>query len=60
LSGGYDNTLKLWDVAAGKEIRVFTGHTGPVTSVAFSPDGRAVLSGSQDKTLKLWDLTASH
>ena len=36
LSGGHDNLVKLWDVAAGKELRTFRGHTGTVTSVAFS------------------------
>ena len=30
-------TLKLWDVATGKELRTFTGHTGWVHSVAIPP-----------------------
>jgi TIR domain/WD domain, G-beta repeat len=58
LSGSADSTLKLWDVATGKEIRTFTGHTSfsLVLSVVFAPDGRSALSGSTDKTLKLWDV----
>ena len=57
LSGSEDKTLKLWDLASGKELRTFTGHSDEVSSVAIAPDGRTVLSGSYDKTLKLWDFT---
>ena len=32
-----------------------TGHTGCVTAVAFSPDGKRVLTGSGDNTARLWD-----
>ncbi|MGO9172414.1 MAG: eIF2A-related protein [Rhodomicrobium sp.] len=55
LSGGQDQTLKLWDAATGMLIRTFRDNY--VTSVAFSPDrdGKWVLSGSTDQTLKLWD-----
>ncbi|CAI2716970.1 caspase family protein [Nitrospina watsonii] len=56
LSGSWDATLKLWEIATGKEVRTFTGHTYLVTSVAFSPDGRYALSGSVDYTLKLWEV----
>ena len=51
-----DKTLKLWDIASGRELRSFTGHTNWVNSVAISPDGRTALSGSDDRTLKLWDI----
>jgi WD40 repeat protein len=30
-------------------------HSGPVYSVAFSPDGTKIVSGSHDKTIKVWD-----
>jgi WD40 repeat protein len=55
LFGSQDKTLKLWEVATGKELRTFTRHADPVLSVAVSPDSRSALSGSSG-TLKLWDL----
>ena len=32
-----------------------TGHSEPVLSVAYSPDGKHIVSGSFDNTVKVWD-----
>ena len=33
-------TINIWDVAAGTAIAALRGHEGPVTALAFSPDGQ--------------------
>ena len=35
--------------------RLLKGHTGPVNSAAFSPDGRRVVTASFDNSARLWD-----
>ena len=55
-SGSQDKTIRLWDMATGKERASLQGHMYIVHSVAFSPDGKTLASGSGDKTIKLWDV----
>jgi WD40 repeat protein len=50
-----DGPVKVWDVAAGQELHVLQGHTGPGPGVAFSPDGKRLAATSWDGTVKFWD-----
>ena len=56
VTGSSDMTVRLWETAGGKEVRVLSGHTGQVTSVAVDPLGRMVFSGAADNAIRLWDL----
>jgi WD40 repeat protein len=49
-------SVKLWDLATGNEIKQFTGHGGPILSLALSGDGRRLVTGSGDKTMWLWEM----
>lgn len=54
-----DMTIKLWEVdAAGQAASRWTvkAHDKDINSLAFAPNGRALVSGSQDKTAKVWRL----
>jgi WD40 repeat protein len=39
-------------------VRILSGHTDWVCSVAFAPDGQLLASGSDDKTIKLWEVAS--
>ena len=41
-----DTNIHLWAVSTGEYLRSLEGHTGNVSSVAFSPDGSSLVSGS--------------
>ncbi len=49
--------IHLWEVATGKNIATFWGHTTDVQCFAFSQDGTLLVSGGHDGAIYLWDLT---
>jgi WD40 repeat protein/uncharacterized caspase-like protein len=57
-TGSVDHTIKLWEVATGRELRTLTGHTGTVKAVAFSPDGQTLASGGNDGKIKFWEIAS--
>ena len=54
LSGSWDGTACVWDAITGNPL--FSGHTGPISSVCFFPNGRHFATGSHDGTIRIWTL----
>jgi WD40 repeat protein len=56
ISGSYDRTLKLWDVATRACLATFPGHDGAVTGVCFAENERFAYSASRDLSIRVWDV----
>src|SRR5262249_9793064 len=57
--GNTSTTLRMWDVATGKEVRKIilpTQRGGG--SIAVAPDGRVVASENTDRTVSLWEIAS--
>ena len=49
--------IYMWSVQTGKVLDVLSGHTGPLSGLAFAPDGRGTLvSVSWDRSLRIWEV----
>jgi F-box/WD-40 domain protein MET30 len=53
ITGSYDTTAKVWDLATGKEIRTLSGHRLGIRCLQF--DDARLITGSLDGTVKVWD-----
>src|SRR5207244_3153277 len=54
-TGKEGNEVRLYDTDLGLERVLHTGHTGPVTCLAFSPKGTKLATTSPDRTVRLWE-----
>ncbi len=51
---GADGIVKVWDLAARKELKALKGHEGPVSAVILTVAGP--VSAGFDRTLRTWDV----
>src|SRR5262249_12044965 len=60
VTSSWDKTVRLWELASGKELAVLAGHTGVVSGATFAPDGETFATASWDKTIRVWSYPAGH
>lgn len=65
VTGSSDQTVKLWDAAAGTCLKTFIGHIEKtdnknygVNDVRLSKDGSKIFSCGEDKTIREWDIAS--
>ncbi|WP_309738942.1 WD40 repeat domain-containing protein [Chamaesiphon sp. OTE_20_metabat_361] len=56
VSGSFDKTIKLWQLATGTALQTLRDHQKGVFAIAVSADGKLLASGSWDELIKLWNL----
>ncbi len=54
ISAGYDGLLYLWETREGRLLRLFRGHSQPLSRAVFAPDGTSFYSAAQDLTIRRW------
>ena len=57
-SASADKFLKVTNVADGKLLRSYEGHTQHVLAVDWKSDGTELVTGGADSVLKVWDFTS--
>ncbi|KAF2673068.1 WD40 repeat-like protein [Microthyrium microscopicum] len=58
-AGSHDtDTIHIWSVQTGQLLDQLAGHEGPISCLAFTPDGTSLISGSWDNTVRIWSIFA--
>jgi WD40 repeat protein len=61
ISGSFDHTLQLWDVANGRPVKFpIKGHTSTITSICVSPNSQKIVSASLDGAVRIDDAQTGH
>lgn len=48
--------IYIWSVQTGQLLDQLSGHEGPVSTLAFAPNGSSLVSGSWDHTVRIWSI----
>ena len=55
-SGGYDGTVRTWDVSRLAQVGVLKGARGTIWTLDISPDGLRVAAAGEDAAIHIWTL----
>ncbi len=58
VTAALDDSVKVWDLNAGRCIGILEGHTASVR--ALQVEDNILATGSADATIRLWDLSKAH
>lgn len=55
-SGAYDHTVRVWDVATGKQLKMMENHTQTIPEVFFVDNDKTLISTSMDGYIRFWKI----
>jgi WD40 repeat protein len=55
-TGSQDRTAIVWDLATGRERRVFAAHAASLLAVAISSDGNRLVTSAEDRRVRVFDV----
>ncbi|MCM2371887.1 WD40 domain-containing protein [Aporhodopirellula aestuarii] len=56
ISGGEDQTVRVWDSTSGRELETLRPHRGGVETLAFNHDGTRLASGGKEGSIAVFDM----
>lgn len=53
-----DNTIRVWEIATGRQVKAFHKSGNWVETIAITPDGKYVISGHYEDSARMWEIAS--